>query len=136
MAANPGRPEHETPRGRRRETKPRETGTAGAKGEEPRPAATLPPDPQELGEPMTADERVDEASLESMDASDPPAYTASHSGGPAGATSPPSADDSEDTAVRTRARALWEAAGRPEGRDREFWEQAQKEVREAAREPG
>ena len=35
--------------------------------------SSLPPDPQELRGPLTPGQRVDEASLESMDASDPPA---------------------------------------------------------------
>jgi hypothetical protein len=30
--------------------------------------------------------------------------------------------------VRDRARQLWEAAGQPEGRDTEFWLQAEQEV--------
>jgi hypothetical protein len=46
-----------------------------------------------------------------------------------------------DEQIRARARQLWEQAGRPEGRDEEFWYQAEKEVgemedlREIAKEP-
>jgi hypothetical protein len=32
--------------------------------------------------------------------------------------------------IRTRARELWEQSGRPEGRDVEFWLQAESEVSE------
>ena len=32
--------------------------------------------------------------------------------------------------VRERARELWERAGRPEGRDEEFWYGAEKELHE------
>jgi hypothetical protein len=30
--------------------------------------------------------------------------------------------------VRERAHRLWEEAGRPEGRDAEFWERAEREI--------
>ncbi|HTH15198.1 MAG TPA: DUF2934 domain-containing protein [Magnetospirillum sp.] len=30
--------------------------------------------------------------------------------------------------IRTRVHALWEQAGRPQGRDAEFWQQAETEV--------
>lgn len=30
--------------------------------------------------------------------------------------------------IRDRAYALWEAAGRPEGQDKEFWAQAEQEL--------
>lgn len=35
-----------------------------------------------------------------------------------------------DERIRARARQLWDEAGRPEGRDEQFWLQAEKEVRE------
>ncbi len=55
----------------------RETGTANLSDEQKAPKpAQIPPDPQDLGRPMTDDEKVDEALLESMDASDPPAIGA------------------------------------------------------------
>lgn len=37
--------------------------------------------------------------------------------------------DIEDR-IRDRAYALWEAAGRPEGQDKEFWRLAEKELAE------
>jgi hypothetical protein len=53
---------------RRKKTERRKTGTAGqAGGTKTLASHTLPPDPQSIGRPMTEDEKVDEASLESMD---------------------------------------------------------------------
>ncbi|MBR0695826.1 DUF2934 domain-containing protein [Bradyrhizobium lablabi] len=34
-----------------------------------------------------------------------------------------------DDEIRALAHRLWEAAGRPEGRDKEFWELAEQELR-------
>jgi len=62
--------------------KRRETGTAGHDPDDVRPAEGLPPDPSTLGRPLTDDEKVDEALLESMDASDPPAHSAPSPGAP------------------------------------------------------
>lgn len=69
----------------------RETGTANLSDEQkPTAPAQIPPDPQDLGRPMTDDEKVDEALLESMDASDPPAIGApSRVGSPKERKSPP-----------------------------------------------
>lgn len=62
----------------------RETGSSSLPSDRSKPApAQIPPDPQDLGRPMTDDEKVDEALLESMDASDPPA-----TGGPTRVGSP------------------------------------------------
>jgi hypothetical protein len=62
----------------------RETGSSNLPSGQSNPApAQIPPDPQDLGRPMTDDEKVDEALLESMDASDPPAI-----GGPTRVGSP------------------------------------------------
>ena len=38
---------------------------------------------------------------------------------------------SEDQ-IRARAHQLWEAAGRPEGRDQEFWIEAERQLAEDA----
>ena len=35
-----------------------------------------------------------------------------------------------DDQIRTRAHQLWEQAGRPEGREQEFWHQAEQELKE------
>jgi len=34
-----------------------------------------------------------------------------------------------DDIIRRRSHELWEAAGRPEGRDQEFWYQAERELK-------
>ncbi len=71
----------------------RETGTGGHSTGKPAPAQ-IPPDPQDLGRPMTDDEKIDEALLESMDASDPPSIGApSRVGSPKGRKSPPPKPD-------------------------------------------
>jgi hypothetical protein len=36
--------------------------------------------------------------------------------------------------IRKRAKEIWEQAGKPEGRDVEFWHQAEKELQEASEE--
>jgi len=87
----------------------------------------LPPDPQELGRRMTADERVDEASLESMDASDPPAHSATPSGAPRRSKRERSADLREQK-IRRRAYELWEQDGRPAGRADDYWHRAEREI--------
>lgn len=56
---------------------PRETGSSGGQGPLNTPSI---PDPQTKKRPLTEDEKVDEASLESMDASDPPAFQPSTTG--------------------------------------------------------
>jgi len=56
---------------------PRETGSSGKQGPLDTPSV---PDPQTKKRPLTDDEKVDEASLESMDASDPPAFQPSTTG--------------------------------------------------------
>ena len=48
--------------------------------------------------------------------------------------------DPTDDQIRTRAHQLWEQAGKPEGREDEFWHHAEKELqeeklREVANEP-
>ena len=110
-----------------RKQKARETGTAGHDHDSKTPRATtgLPPDPQELGRPMTPDEKIDEASLESMDASDPPARPMS-TGAPPRRKGPKQPDDE---AIRKLARELWEKEGRPGGRDDEIWRRAESTFR-------
>jgi len=81
------------PTKRMRRAEIRETGTAGQSTTDqkktPKPA-DIPPDPQTLGRPMTEDEKIDEALLESMDASDPPAIGAPQRvGSPKERKSPP-----------------------------------------------
>jgi hypothetical protein len=40
--------------------------------------------------------------------------------------------ETEET-IRTRAYALWEQAGRPDGLDQEFWHRAERELAEQSR---
>ena len=42
-------------------------------------------------------------------------------------------DQPADESIRQRAHQLWEQAGRPDGRQDEFWYQAEQELRETAR---
>ena len=87
------------------------------------------PTPNQSSSPDTPDakDRVDEASAESMIASDPPAY-----GGISGVGAPPATVDDEARleAIRRRAHRLWESAGRPHGHDLRFWLQAERELAE------
>jgi Protein of unknown function (DUF2934) len=118
----------------RKKTERREAGTAGQPGNTKVPAPhTLPPDPQTIGRPMTQDEKVDEASLESMDGSDPPAHSAPSSAGPKRPEDMAGVPDED--AIRRRAYELWEADGRPDGRDEEYWHRAERELHQRKREP-
>jgi hypothetical protein len=38
-------------------------------------------------------------------------------------------DQSTDDKIRARAHQLWEAAGKPEGREHEFWYEAERQVK-------
>ncbi|BBK40468.1 hypothetical protein STVA_04880 [Allostella vacuolata] len=56
---------------------------AGTSGHDPAAAPSgLPRDPTELDRPLSEDEKVDEAALQSMDASDPPSFSGTGSGAP------------------------------------------------------
>lgn len=59
---------------------PRQAGSSGQRHSEI--ATPTIPDPQTKGRPLTDDEKVDEASLESMDASDPPSFNPGSTGAP------------------------------------------------------
>jgi hypothetical protein len=113
---------------RRKKTEKRETGTSGQTGDKKTSESqTLPPDPQTIGRPMTQAEKVDEASLERMDASDPPAHASpARSGGPKRPDDMANVPDED--AIRRRAYALWETDGRPHGRDEEYWHRAEREL--------
>jgi Protein of unknown function (DUF2934) len=43
-------------------------------------------------------------------------------------------DDCEDR-IRRRAHELWEREGKPEGRETDFWVQAEREVDDSVKEP-
>ncbi|MDX6750022.1 DUF2934 domain-containing protein [Geminicoccaceae bacterium 1502E] len=105
-----------------------------------------PDAPRRKAEPArpasAADEpnNVEEASMESMVASDPPSFTGTTSGSPdhLAVTSPfaeaPEGVSAEDeatiTRIRERAYDLWQQEGSPEGREMEFWLAAEREFRE------
>lgn len=113
----------------------RETGTSGqaaAGMRKAKPATGLPPDPQDLGRPLSADEKVDEASLESMDGSDPPAHSSVAPGSP----NPDEPSQPDEEAIRRRAYELWEADNRPAGTDQKHWHQASGELRQRAQQHG
>jgi hypothetical protein len=107
---------------------PRRKKTAGQAGDTKiAKSPTLPPGPQTIGRPMTQDEKVDEALLESMEGSDPPAHSPSaRSVGPKRPEDMAGAPDED--AIRRRAYALWEADGRPDGHDEEYWHRAEREL--------
>jgi len=44
-----------------------------------------------------------------------------------------SPSDEQIEQIRQRAHQLWEAAGRPEGREQEFWFEAERELRLSAK---
>jgi hypothetical protein len=70
-------------------------------------------------------DEVEEASLESMDASDPPAFSGITG---VGAGSPADEADERQQRVAARAHELWRAAGSPEGVALDFWLQAEREI--------
>jgi hypothetical protein len=39
-------------------------------------------------------------------------------------------DKDTEAAIRTRAHELWELAGRPDGREHQFWIEAERELKE------
>lgn len=117
----------------------RTPGPTGARRKRTTPAA--PADtarssagPAEAGHP----DNVEEASIESMVASDPPSFTGTTSGSPdhipsaAAFPEPPEGVSAEDeatiTRIRERAYDLWVEAGRPDGREMEFWLAAEREM--------
>lgn len=84
---------------------------------------------------------VEEASIESMIASDPPSFTGTVAGHPdhepAPFDAPPAEsvprDEEQLAGIREHAYRLWEQAGRPRGRELEFWLQAERELDERRR---
>jgi Protein of unknown function (DUF2934) len=103
----------------------REAGTAGSSIVPE--TTTVPPDPQKLERKMTPDEKVGEASLESMDASDPPARSSTGSGAPAVPRQKQGSATLEER-IRRRAYEMWEQEGRQSGRDDQYWHRAEQEL--------
>src|SRR5262245_30707518 len=117
----------------RKKTERRKTGTAGQPSNTNVPESqTLRSDPQTMGRLMTQDEKVDEVPFESMDGSEAPAHSAPGGGGPKLAEDMGGVPDED--AIRRRAYQLWEADGRPDGRDEEFWYRAEREFAPAQHE--
>ncbi len=89
----------------------------------PRNAAPAADEPQR--------DEVDEASIESMDASDPPSYSGITGVGAA----EPTGDERQER-IASRAHELWREAGCPEGVALDFWLQAERDVDTAERGEG
>ena len=69
-------------------------------------------------------DKVDEASIESMDASDPPSF-----GGATGVgATDAGGEDGRHRQIAERAHELWQAAGSPPGAALDFWLQAEREI--------
>lgn len=73
---------------------------------------------------MTPDQKVDEASIESMDGSDPPGYL------PMGVGAPDERQttDPDEDSIRRLAYEIWEREGRQSGRDEEYWRRARDQL--------
>jgi hypothetical protein len=115
----------ETAQGRpkKRSAKSRKSGTSAETGRPPGEAG--PPPVQTMTGRMTADQKVEEASIESMDGSDPPGHL------PVGVGAPDERQTTEpdEEAVRRLAYEIWEREGRQSGRDEEYWQRAQEQLR-------
>ena len=73
-------------------------------------------------------DKVEEASIESMDASDPPSF-----GGATGVGGTETeAADGRHRRIAERAHELWQAAGSPPGAALDFWLQAEQELEPSA----
>jgi hypothetical protein len=89
-----------------------------------RRARTTPPPVRKMKGRMTPDQKVDEASIESMDGSDPPGYL------PMGVGAPDERQttDPDEDSIRRLAYEIWEREGRQSGRDEEYWQRARDQL--------
>ena len=87
-------------------------------------ARTTPPPVRKMKGRMTPDQKVEEASIESMDGSDPPGYL------PMGVGAPDERQttDPDEDAIRRLAYEIWEREGRQSGRDDEYWQRARDQL--------
>lgn len=107
-----GRPKKRKPKGRKSET--------SAKASPSPPAEAIPP-----ADRMTPDQKVEEASIESMDGSDPPGYLDVSVGAP----DEQQTGEPDEGAIRRLAYEIWEREGRQSGRDEEYWRRAREQLR-------
>lgn len=114
-------------------------GSAGSRPDQRRPGGSVAPeqggqpaaspkvsDVDTSGDPHTPSEaEIDQTLADSMAASDPPSY-----GGATGVGSPalPEPTEEEARGVRELAYRLWEAAGRPDGGELDFWLEAERRL--------
>jgi hypothetical protein len=117
--ATPGRP-------KKRAAKSRKSDASSA----PPPAEPSPRAVRKMTGRMTSDEKVEQASIESMDGSDPPGYL------PVGVGAPDErqATEPDEGAIRRLAYEIWEREGKQPGRDDEYWRRAEEQLRREAHE--
>jgi Protein of unknown function (DUF2934) len=103
--------------------RPAKRRTAKTAAEQGSPPAESNPR-REMTGGMTADQKVDEASVESMVGSDPPGYLAVGVGAP----DERQMTEPDEESIRRLAYEIWEREGRQPGRDEEYWLRARKQL--------
>jgi hypothetical protein len=104
--------------------RPAKRRTAKTAAEQDSLPAASPRPVREMKGRMTEDQKVDQASIESMDGSDPPGYL------PVGVGAPDErqATEPDEEAIRRLAYDIWEREGRQSGRDEEYWQRARDQL--------
>jgi hypothetical protein len=115
-------------RAKERTAKGRKSDTS-AEANPPPPAGASPPPVRKMTGRMTPDQKVDEASIESMDGSDPPGYL--HVG--VGAPDERQTAEPDEEAIRRLAYEIWEREGKQSGRDEEYRRRAREQLQGQAR---
>jgi hypothetical protein len=106
---------------KKRPAKRRTAKTAAERGS---PPAASPRPVREMKGRMTEDQKVDQASIESMDGSDPPGYLSVGVGAPEERQT----TEPDEDAIRRLAYEIWEREGRQSGRDEEYWRRAREQL--------